>query len=162
MNTPQVCLDPQKWLWIKAVFRDSAAEDETEIPNAENEAVPAPNEYARASACLWMFLFVITTSEMLAPMTLLLGVAWMILIVKYSGEKLATLQHSQIMICWFCLHAEGTIQSNVFLLHWWLTLILYFHRADQNNWLKTLMKLLCLWWTVKVTCTTQHRCSIHE
>jgi hypothetical protein len=52
MNTPQVCLDPQKWLWIKAVFRDSAAEDETEIPNAENEAVPAPNEYARASACL--------------------------------------------------------------------------------------------------------------
>ena len=86
---------------------------------------PENRDYVRASAWIWMFLFVICTSEMLAPLISLSGAAWMILMVKYSHWR--KWLDALIMICWFCfcVKIESSDSSfimsviNVNIAAWW-------------------------------------------
>ena len=71
-------------------------------------------DYVRASAWVWMFLFVIYTSEMLVPLISLSGVAWMILMVKYSHWR--KWLDALIMICWFCFYVKIESSDSSFIM----------------------------------------------
>lgn len=71
-------------------------------------------DYVRASAWIWMFLFVICTSEMLAPLISLSGAAWMILMVKYSHWR--KWLDALIMICWFCFYVKIESSDSSFIM----------------------------------------------